>query len=322
MRAPASGEHAQPRRVDHLVGQQEVFAQSRSHHPLHLADGGAGEPGVARRGLAARQRRALVRLHVRTHPTCPAGPRPWCGGWRPAGARPPGALVSSAPRSSCPARYRPTTITGERRGVLVRAVDEPWLGDACSLVEAFRARELSPLEALDASIAAMEASPLNAFSFTDFDRAREAARRADVSLPFGGVPFGVKELEKVEGWPYTEASDDLPGPGRRPRRHVAGSPAHQRGRAGRPDDGPGVRGHQLHVDRVARDDAQPVEPRRAPRAGRRGARRRRSPADCCRSRREATVVGPSGARRASAGCSASRRPTGGSRKARTAPSSR
>ena len=60
-------------------------------------------------------------------------------------------------------------------------------------------RGLSPLEALDASIAAIEASPLNAFSFTDFDRAREAARRADVSLPFGGVPFGIKELEKVEG---------------------------------------------------------------------------------------------------------------------------
>ncbi len=82
----------------------------------------------------------------------------------------------------------------------------PWLGDACGLVEAFRAGELSPLEALDASIAAIVESPLNAFSFTDFDRAREAASRADVSLPFGGVPFGIKELEKVEGWPYTEAS--------------------------------------------------------------------------------------------------------------------
>ncbi len=80
------------------------------------------------------------------------------------------------------------------------------MGDACRLVEAFRAGELSPLEALDASIAAMEASPLNAFSFTDFDRAREYARDADVMLPFGGVPFGIKELEKVEGWPYTEAS--------------------------------------------------------------------------------------------------------------------
>ncbi len=80
------------------------------------------------------------------------------------------------------------------------------MGDACGLVDAFRAKELSPLEALEASIAAMEASPLNAFSHTDFDRAREAAQNANVSLPFGGVPWGIKELERVEGWPYTEAS--------------------------------------------------------------------------------------------------------------------
>jgi aspartyl-tRNA(Asn)/glutamyl-tRNA(Gln) amidotransferase subunit A len=81
-----------------------------------------------------------------------------------------------------------------------------WLGDACGLVEAFRANEVTPLEVLDASIAAIGQSPLNAFSFTDFERASEAARLADVSLPFGGVPFGIKELEKVAGWPYTEAS--------------------------------------------------------------------------------------------------------------------
>ena len=70
----------------------------------------------------------------------------------------------------------------------------------------FRAKELSPLEALDDCIAAIETSPLNAFSFTDFERAREAAKVANVALPFGGVPWGVKELERVEGWPYTEAS--------------------------------------------------------------------------------------------------------------------
>ena len=82
----------------------------------------------------------------------------------------------------------------------------PWSGDACSLVEAFRAGAVSPLEALDASIAAIESSPLNAFSYFDLDRARESARTADLVLPFGGVPFGIKELEKVEGWPYTQAS--------------------------------------------------------------------------------------------------------------------
>ena len=27
-----------------------------------------------------------------------------------------------------------------------------------------------------------------------------------MSLPFGGVPIGVKELDPVEGWPLTEAS--------------------------------------------------------------------------------------------------------------------
>ncbi len=82
----------------------------------------------------------------------------------------------------------------------------PWLGDACSLVEAFRARELSPVEALDACLTAIEASELNAFSYLDPDAARAAATAADVSLPFGGVPMGVKELTHVAGWPYTEAS--------------------------------------------------------------------------------------------------------------------
>jgi Asp-tRNA(Asn)/Glu-tRNA(Gln) amidotransferase A subunit family amidase len=85
-------------------------------------------------------------------------------------------------------------------------MSEPWMDDACSLVEAFRAKELSPLEALDACIDAIERSSLNAFSHTDFDQARQAARAADPALPFGGVPFGVKELEAVKGWPYTEAS--------------------------------------------------------------------------------------------------------------------
>jgi aspartyl-tRNA(Asn)/glutamyl-tRNA(Gln) amidotransferase subunit A len=80
------------------------------------------------------------------------------------------------------------------------------LDDACGLVDAFRRGELSPVEALHASIEAIDRSSLNACSHTDFDRALEAAAAADVSLPFGGVPFGVKELERVSRWPYTEAS--------------------------------------------------------------------------------------------------------------------
>ncbi len=84
--------------------------------------------------------------------------------------------------------------------------DTPWLGDTCSLVDAFRAGERSPLEELEASLAAVEQSTLNAFSYVDPERARAAARDADVQRPFGGVPIGIKELTQVEGWPHTEAS--------------------------------------------------------------------------------------------------------------------
>lgn len=84
--------------------------------------------------------------------------------------------------------------------------DTPWQNDACSLVDAFRSGERSPVEELEATLAAIEASDLNCFSFVDPERARQAARDADVSLPFGGVPTGIKELEPVEGWPDTGAS--------------------------------------------------------------------------------------------------------------------
>ena len=80
------------------------------------------------------------------------------------------------------------------------------MGDACSLVDAFRAGTISPTEALEGSLAAIESSELNAVCFVDEERAREAAAAADVSLPFGGVPMGVKELDPVRGWPLTEAS--------------------------------------------------------------------------------------------------------------------
>ncbi len=84
--------------------------------------------------------------------------------------------------------------------------DLPWQGDACSLVDAFRSGERSPVEELDATLAAIEASGLNAFSHVDPERARAAAATADVSRPFGGVPAAIKELDPVEGWPFTEAS--------------------------------------------------------------------------------------------------------------------
>jgi Asp-tRNA(Asn)/Glu-tRNA(Gln) amidotransferase A subunit family amidase len=84
--------------------------------------------------------------------------------------------------------------------------DQPWQGDACSLVDALRGGELSPSEALELTLAAVERSELNAFCHLDPQAARAQAEAADPALPFGGVPVGVKELEAVEGWPYSEGS--------------------------------------------------------------------------------------------------------------------
>jgi len=84
--------------------------------------------------------------------------------------------------------------------------DAPWSEDACSLVDAFRTGERSPAEELEATLAAIGTSTLNAFTHLDGDRARAAAARADVNAPLGGLPMAVKELDPVAGWPLTEAS--------------------------------------------------------------------------------------------------------------------
>jgi aspartyl-tRNA(Asn)/glutamyl-tRNA(Gln) amidotransferase subunit A len=72
-------------------------------------------------------------------------------------------------------------------------------------VEEFRSGRRSPREELEATVAAIASSGLNAFSHVALEQAEAAAERADLSLPFGGVPIGVKELDQVEGWPDTEA---------------------------------------------------------------------------------------------------------------------
>ncbi|MDP1806192.1 MAG: amidase, partial [Acidimicrobiales bacterium] len=62
------------------------------------------------------------------------------------------------------------------------------------------------MEELEATLAAIERSDLNCVTYVDGDRARAGAAKADPSLPFGGVPTAIKELDPVEGWPRTEAS--------------------------------------------------------------------------------------------------------------------
>ena len=92
---------------------------------------------------------------------------------------------------------------------MTHASSDTHQGDACGLVDEFRAGHRHPVEEMRTSIAAAAANKkagLNAFSFIDPERALAAAARADVDLPFGGVPLAVKELESVAGWPDTEAS--------------------------------------------------------------------------------------------------------------------
>ena len=84
--------------------------------------------------------------------------------------------------------------------------DTPWLGDACSLIEEFRAGRRDPRAELEASLAAIEASALNAFSHLDPEPARARAASADVAQPLGGLTVAVKQLDPVAGWPLTEAS--------------------------------------------------------------------------------------------------------------------
>jgi Asp-tRNA(Asn)/Glu-tRNA(Gln) amidotransferase A subunit family amidase len=84
--------------------------------------------------------------------------------------------------------------------------DSPWQGDACSLIEAFRSGERSPPEEFELCLKAIGNSELNAFSYLDTETAKDRAKQADASKPYGGLPLGVKELENVEGWPSTQAS--------------------------------------------------------------------------------------------------------------------
>ncbi len=74
-----------------------------------------------------------------------------------------------------------------------------------------RARELTPLDALDAleaRIAAVDPQ-VQAYLSRDLETARAEAAQADVSLPLGGVPIGIKDVINVTGQPCTAASKIL-----------------------------------------------------------------------------------------------------------------
>ena len=81
---------------------------------------------------------------------------------------------------------------------------------ALELAAMIRSGELSPLEAVDAAIARIEAldGPINAVPVRDFDRARDAARAMGGSTgsdtqPLFGVPMTIKESFDIAGLPTT-----------------------------------------------------------------------------------------------------------------------
>ena len=85
------------------------------------------------------------------------------------------------------------------------------------------AKQISPVELLDACIAQIEAvnPAVNAICATDFDRARDQAKRDEQAVMDGeelgllhGLPCGVKDLDATDGLRTTLGSplhkDDVP----------------------------------------------------------------------------------------------------------------
>ncbi len=89
---------------------------------------------------------------------------------------------------------------------------------ALELAAAIRRKDVSPTEAMDESLAAIERynPALNAIIWLDEDDARSRAKsatehiasnRADHLPPFFGVPIPIKDLYDVDGWPNTMGSN-------------------------------------------------------------------------------------------------------------------
>ncbi|MGB2693563.1 MAG: amidase [Dehalococcoidia bacterium] len=90
---------------------------------------------------------------------------------------------------------------------------KPWLDDASSLADAIRKGDVRATDALEASLAAIDASHLNTVTHLDATGARRMAEQIDKRIaagddpgPFAGVPMLVKDLEDVGGMPTSQGS--------------------------------------------------------------------------------------------------------------------
>ncbi|GAA4643466.1 amidase [Pontixanthobacter gangjinensis] len=89
---------------------------------------------------------------------------------------------------------------------------------ALELAAQIRKGDISPLEAVEAAIARVEAldGPINAVPVRDFDRARDLARAADGKAPASdqplfGVPMTIKESFDIAGLPTTWGHEQFKG---------------------------------------------------------------------------------------------------------------
>ena len=82
-----------------------------------------------------------------------------------------------------------------------------------ALRTALRARECSPVDVIDALAARLEKvdPKVRAYLSHDLTGARQAAAAADVNLPLGGIPIGMKDVLNVKGQPCGCASHILDG---------------------------------------------------------------------------------------------------------------
>ncbi|HEY5706961.1 MAG TPA: Asp-tRNA(Asn)/Glu-tRNA(Gln) amidotransferase subunit GatA [Terrimicrobiaceae bacterium] len=84
---------------------------------------------------------------------------------------------------------------------------------ASELQEGFRAKTFHPVDvvrALESRIQAVD-PVVQAFLSRDFEAALRKAEVADISLPLGGIPIGIKDVINVQGDPCTCASKILQG---------------------------------------------------------------------------------------------------------------
>jgi aspartyl-tRNA(Asn)/glutamyl-tRNA(Gln) amidotransferase subunit A len=84
---------------------------------------------------------------------------------------------------------------------------------AAELQQGFRAKAFHPvdvLRALESRIQSVDPT-VQAFLSRDFEAALHRAETADVSLPLGGIPIGIKDVINVKGDPCTCASKILQG---------------------------------------------------------------------------------------------------------------